>query len=395
MIFERSILREKVTLTAVIFFTLFTIMTVFFLVRALGDVNEGAIALDVLLKYLVVMSLQYFPLIMVATVVIVIISTLSRLYKDSEMVVWHSSGVGVWLVFKPVFMLVLPMLLFLGFMNLFLTPWANSKLAAYRLNTAVSQLNLIKDGSFQSTKNGERTVYVQSIQKEGLPVFKQVFVSQQNATQSSVVTASSARAELGSDGRLFLILEDGRQYFMEDQARSLETVDAVGAAGLALVPQVGAAPVQVSSMRFGEYGVSLSEISNEQARSLKEVPVDQQSSWVLAQRHGARDSAELYRRVSDAWMIVPMAILAVVLGYTRPRTNKSWGVLMGVFVFMIYLNIIKMGESAVARDALSAGYAFVWVHGGALLVSGLAVWYRQHSWRLSGVSVRSLLFWRV
>ena len=120
MIFERSILREKMTLTAVLFFTLFTIITVFFLVRALGDVNEGAIALDVLLKYLLVMSLQYFPLIMVATVVIAITSTVARLYKDSEMVVWQSSGVGTWALFKPVWMLVLPMVLFLVFMSVVL-----------------------------------------------------------------------------------------------------------------------------------------------------------------------------------------------------------------------------------------------------------------------------------
>ena len=41
MIFQRSILREKITLTAVIFFTLFTILTVFFLVRSLNDVTQG------------------------------------------------------------------------------------------------------------------------------------------------------------------------------------------------------------------------------------------------------------------------------------------------------------------------------------------------------------------
>lgn len=56
----------------------------FFLVRSLNDVNKGNISMDVLLQYLLVVSLGYFPLIMVATVMIALISTIARIYKDSK-----------------------------------------------------------------------------------------------------------------------------------------------------------------------------------------------------------------------------------------------------------------------------------------------------------------------
>ena len=133
MIFQRSILREKITLTAVIFFTLFTILTVFFLVRSLNDVNQGKISVDVLLQYLLVVSLGYFPLIMVATVMIALISTIARIYKDSEMVVWQTSGASHWAIFRPVWMLVLPMFGFLLFMNAVMLPWTNQKMSAFPL----------------------------------------------------------------------------------------------------------------------------------------------------------------------------------------------------------------------------------------------------------------------
>ena len=366
MIFERSILREKITLTAVLFFTLFTIITVFFLVRALGDVNEGAIALDVLLKYLLVMSLQYFPLIMVATVVIAITSTVARLYKDSEMVVWQSSGVGTWALFKPVWMLVLPMVLFLVFMSVVLVPWANQKLAVYQKNSVASQLNLIKDGSFQTTKDGARTVFVQTVKTGTLPAFERIFITQNRPDKRLVVTADSAYAKISDDARLFLILENGRQYFLDANKQ------------------------QISSMRFGQYGISMSDVANVEARKFKETPVDQLPILTLFKTKTSEARAEFYRRISDAWMIVPMAIFAVVLGYARPRSNKTWGILMGVALLMIYLNFIKMGESAIARGQLRAWWAFAMVHGGFLLLSLLALWYRNHAWRFSNLSLSAL-----
>ena len=366
MIFERSILREKITLTAVLFFTLFTIITVFFLVRALGDVNEGSIALDVLLKYLLVMSLQYFPLIMVATVVIAITSTVARLYKDSEMVVWQSSGIGSWALFKPVWMLVLPMVVFLIFMSLVLVPWANHKLAAYQKNNVASQLNLIKDGSFQTTKDGTRTVFVQRVKTGALPAFEQVFISQNRPDKRLIVTADSAYAKVSDDGRLFLILENGRQYLID------------------------ASKQQISSMHFGQYGVSLTDVANMEARQFKETPVDQLPTLTLLDTKTREARAELYRRISDAWMIVPMAIFAVVLVYARPRSNKTWGILMGVALLMIYLNFIKMGESAIARGQLRTWWAFAMIHGGFFLLSGLALWYRNHAWRFSNLSLSAL-----
>ena len=367
MIFERSILREKMTLTAVLFFTLFTIMTVFFLVRALSDVNEGAIALDVLLKYLVVMSLQFFPLIMVATVVIAITSTVARLYKDSEMVVWQSSGVGPWALFKPVWMLVVPMVLFLIFMNVVLVPWANQKLAVYQKNSTTSQLNLIKNGSFQTTKDGARTVFVQTVKTGVAPSFERIFISQNQPDKNLIITADSAYAKTSDDARLFLILDNGRQYLLENDKQ------------------------QVSSMRFGQYGISLSDIANEQARKFSETPVDQLATLKLLNTQTPPARAEFYRRISDAWMIVPMAIFAVVLGYARPRSNKTWGILMGIALLMIYLNFIKMGESAIGRGQLRVWVAFVMIHGGFLILSLLALWYRNHAWRFSNFSLSGLL----
>ena len=94
--------------------------------------------------------------------------------------------------------------------------------------------------------------------------------------------------------------------------------------------------------------------------------------------------AELYRRFSDSFMIVPMALLALVLGYVRPRGNsRTIGVMMGLLVFMIYLNFIKLGENRVSSGRWSLAQAMGLVHGSMMVLSLLAIWYRQNAWRFS------------
>lgn len=67
MIFQRSILREKIAVSAVILFTLLTIMLVLFLVRGLREAAGGAIAVDGVLQLMLITTLRYFPLVVVLT----------------------------------------------------------------------------------------------------------------------------------------------------------------------------------------------------------------------------------------------------------------------------------------------------------------------------------------
>lgn len=395
MIFERSILREKIGLTVVIFFTLFTIITVFVLVRSLNQVNQGNIALNVLLKYLLVVALSYFPLIMVATTMIAMINTISRLYKDSEMVVWQTSGVSQWAIFRPVWMLIVPMFLFLLFMNAVLVPWTNQKLAAYQANSTANQLNLFKSGSFQSTKNGERTIFVGQVHTGVLPEFEQLFMQQSHEGKNILLLAQSAKVSNGLDGRSFLNLNNGRQYLLTPphsagQSEPSDKTPAIDSQNIKNDINEPVADFTVNSMRFEQYSVALDDLVNVDTRTLHETPVDQLDSVALWHRPTAEARAALYRRFSDAWMIVPMAIFAVVLGYIRPRSTRTWGILAGIALLMIYLNFIKVGEGSIASGKSKLLTVMLTVHGGFLLAALFCLWYRFNSWRLPALSLSAL-----
>lgn len=63
---------------------------------------------------------------------------MARLYKDSEMVVWQSSGVGTSGIVQTRVDVVLLMVLFLVFMSVVLVPWANQKLAVYQKQCGIA-----------------------------------------------------------------------------------------------------------------------------------------------------------------------------------------------------------------------------------------------------------------
>lgn len=80
--------------------------------------------------------------------------------------------------------------------------------------------------------------------KQGLCLHLNEFLSPQNRPDKRlVVTADSAYAKISDDARLFLILENGRQYFLDANKQ------------------------QISSMRFGQYGISMSDVANVEARN--------------------------------------------------------------------------------------------------------------------------------
>ena len=71
--------------------------------------------------------LGYMPTILSLCLFISIVGTLSRMYRDSEMVIWFSSGRGLADFLRPLFRFAWPILLLIALFSLVGWPWANSQ----------------------------------------------------------------------------------------------------------------------------------------------------------------------------------------------------------------------------------------------------------------------------
>mgnify|MGYP001470408404 CR=1 FL=1 len=91
-IFSRNIVKEYSVTWAVIFAALLMIVFVTQLVRYLGYAATGSVPFGSVFLLLALGSVKNLPVLFSLSIILSVTLSLSRWYRDSEMVVWASSG---------------------------------------------------------------------------------------------------------------------------------------------------------------------------------------------------------------------------------------------------------------------------------------------------------------
>src|SRR5213075_3599676 len=118
MIFHRALLREFAGLAGAVFMSLFSIAVTINLVRLLGKAAGGSIPTDAVLAFLGFFALAALPVLLSLTMFISVLMTLTRGWRDSEMVIWFSSGLSLTAWLKPVMLFALPLIAVSGALSL-------------------------------------------------------------------------------------------------------------------------------------------------------------------------------------------------------------------------------------------------------------------------------------
>jgi lipopolysaccharide export system permease protein len=132
MIFERAARREFAQAAAGISVALLAILTSTNLIRLLKEAAGGRIAPEAVASLLGFAALNFMPVLLSLTLFVAVLLSLSRMYRDSEMVVWFSSGLALTGWARPVLRFAAPIIVAIALLSGFLAPWANSSSAEYR-----------------------------------------------------------------------------------------------------------------------------------------------------------------------------------------------------------------------------------------------------------------------
>mgnify|MGYP003704043905 CR=1 FL=1 len=111
MIFHRTLLREMTGTALATFLVLLGIVLTTQLVRFLALAAGGSITSGSVVALLGFTLIGFLPTLLSLTLFIAVLMTLSRAYRDSEMVVWFSCGVGLTRWISPVLIFALPLVL--------------------------------------------------------------------------------------------------------------------------------------------------------------------------------------------------------------------------------------------------------------------------------------------
>jgi len=348
VIFQRSLLREFGNLAVAVFAALFAIILTTQLIRFLGQAASGKLLSEAVLALLGFSALNYLPVLLSLTLFISVLMTISRSYRDSEMVIWFGAGLSLTAWVRPVLIFAMPLVFVIALLSLFLAPWANSQSEAYRRQLdSRDELSRIAPGVFRESANAERVFFVEGVAGDTGNV-QNVFVTSMQHGRLGVMVSRRGFAETAANGDRFIVLADGRRY----------------------EGNPGEAEYRV--MEFKRYAV---RVETREAKS-GQIPARALATQTLLDEPGEANLAELLWRIGLPLAALNLALLAIPLAFVNPRASRSTNLIFALLTYMVYSNLISVSQAWVSQGKISFHIGWWAVHVAMLLLL-LALFYRR------------------
>jgi len=150
MIFKRAIFSELTSTAGAVFTVLFSIIFSVGLVRILGDAAGGRVDNAAVFQLVALAALTNLPTVLTLTLFVSVLIALSRSFRDSEMVVWFSSGQSLLAWIGPVLRFATPIVVLIALLTIGVSPWAERQIAEsaphrHDLNTRAAMLHVAGD----------------------------------------------------------------------------------------------------------------------------------------------------------------------------------------------------------------------------------------------------------
>ena len=340
MIFRRSLVRELTATAVGLFLVLLAILFTNLVLRLLARAAGGAVAPDGILALLGFNALFYFNILLSVALFLTVLLTLSRWYRDSEMIVWFTSGQSLVACLQPILLFAAPFLVAIVALSLFLSPWAEQrKIEFERQLESRDDIGLVTPGLFREFSRANLVVFVESINPLNNTV-QNVFLHSIEDKQDATTVAARGRLEDMPNGDRFIVLEHGRRYQGTPGSPDYRVVE-FEKLGRRIEPnEIRALPT-----------------------STKAIP-----TAALLAADGRVERAELFWRISVPVSALVLTLLAVPLAYVNPRMGRSFNLVAAAFLYMLYSNCLNIVQSLIAQGRLELWAGLLLPHVIALLV---------------------------
>lgn len=333
MIFRSALLRELVITALAIFFVLIGIIVTTQLVRLLGEAAGGDIDLNAVATLLGLGLIAYLPLVLSLTLFVAVLMTLTRSYRDSEMVVWFACGMSLTDWIRPVLMFTVPVVVLISVVTLSLRPWAVASAEELRRRLeGRSDVSAVTPGVFRESSRGDRVFFVEAVSGEQKRVGN-VFVSSIQNNREGVMVAAEGYLETAPNGDRFLVLRNGRRY----------------------EGKPGTAAYRIYT--FERYAMRIASSEAKRAPTEKSVP-----TLELVQEPNPRRLAELSFRIGVPIGALILGLLAIPLSFVNPRAGRSVNLLLALGVYMTYSNLLSIAEASILQSRISFAAGTLGVH---------------------------------
>lgn len=355
MLFHSSLRKELSRSFGATLIVLVTVVMTMTLIRTLGLASRGSFNPSDVFLVMGYTVLAYLPTLLTLGLFIAIISTLTRMFVDSEMVIWQSSGQGLFALVKPLFRFSWPVFAVVAGLALVILPWTNLRIEELKNQyQRRGDLERVEPGRFQESADGSRVFFVEK-EGAGNQAGANVFIATTDKGKETVTSARSGRVENRLDGR-FLILNNGQR----------------------LERTPGSSELKLSE--FGQYGI---QVSQEVLDDMNYVPIKTRTTLALLNDLTPVHWAEVSWRLGLILASFNFVLIGVTVSGVNPRMGRSGNLVFALFTFVLYYNLLSFGQNMIASGRLGFAPVMLGLHGGVFVLALLWLTKMHHNlqWR--------------
>ena len=338
MLFQSSIRQELARSFGATLVVLATVVMTMTLIRTLGQASRGSFNPSDVMLFMGYTVLAYMPTILTMSLFIAIFGTLSRMYRDSEMVIWFGSGQGLVAMVKPLFRFAWPVLLVVMALALLVLPWSNQRIEHLKAQyESRGDIERVEPGQFQESAGGKRVFFVEK-DPSGKLAGSNVFIATNEDGKETITSARRGLIEQVAQDR-FLMLNNGQQ----------------------LESPAGKTELKISE--FEQYGIKL---GGDIPGGTDFVPVNTRPTLDLLKNLSRPNLAELSWRFGLILAAINFVILGIPVSSANPRVGRSVNMIFALFAFVLYNNILNLGQNWIASGQFTFGGFMLALHGSVL-----------------------------
>ncbi len=348
MLFHSSIRQELTKSFGATVVVLVTIVLTMMLIRTLGQASRGYVNPSEVSLVLGYTMLGHLQTILTMSLFIATVSTLSRIHRDSEMVIWLSGGAKLLDFLRPLLSFAWPILLLIFVLAIWVWPWSyqQSQDLKDRFEKR-GDLERVAPGQFQESSNGQRVFFIEkdlASDKEG----KNVFIVSNERDRQTITTARTGRIQEHEQSR-FLMLNNGQRLEISNNDKSLKLSE------------------------FSEYATRIDHDA-----FAKNPPIARTTStWDLIKTPTLNHLGELSWRLGVGLAAFNLVLISLALAQVNSRGARGRQALFALFIFITYENMVNLGQNWVEQGKMAFWPLMLSIHLSVTLACALVLWARH------------------
>jgi lipopolysaccharide export system permease protein len=202
-----------------------------------------------------------------------------------------------------------------------------------------TELSTLFSGRFNQSRKGKAIFFLESQSDDG-KVMDHVFHRQLRDGKSYLDIAERARKHRGENDRDYMVMENGTHYEGMPGTKQYKIIE------------------------YEEYGIYVpGQKKSTGGRSLKAL-----SSHELWASENFEHKAELQWRLTVPVATLVLAMIALPLSRTTPRSGKYANLALAILLYLVYSNLLSVGKTWIVKEQVPVWIGTWWVHLLALIL---------------------------